>query len=227
MAFSTNRASSLAPEPTSRPSQNLGLQLLHRLYQRQLSALRALEQHAGGKQPIDFVGAFENAIDARIAIGAFDHVILMIAVAAVDLDAFVGHIIQHLGREDFDVGTLRRELLHRFQFRLSRVGLLPGKTFQMAFNEPCYPIRRCFRGEDPDGHFGQLVLDQSEFGDRFAEGFAFLRVVQARRAALPLRRRTANAPSFKRPIFRILNAMMCPRPISPRTFSTGTGTLSR
>ena len=33
---------------------------------------------------------------------------------------------------------------------------------------------------------------------------------------------TAPGPSFSRPMFRMLNAMMCPRPISPSTFSTGT-----
>ena len=38
---------------------------------------------------------------------------------------------------------------------------------------------------------------------------------------------TANGPSFSRPRFRMLNAMMWPRPISPSTFSTGTLTLSR
>ncbi len=69
------------------PGQNLGLQLLHRFHQRQLAALRALQQHAGGEQPVDLVGAFENAVDARIAIRALHDVILMVAVAAVDLDA--------------------------------------------------------------------------------------------------------------------------------------------
>src|SRR5664279_1258067 len=33
---------------------------------------------------------------------------------------------------------------------------------------------------------------------------------------------TQLAPSLKRPTFRMLNAMMCPLPISPSTFSTGT-----
>src|SRR5580704_17801811 len=33
---------------------------------------------------------------------------------------------------------------------------------------------------------------------------------------------THPAPSLKRPTFRMLKAMMCPLPISPRTFSTGT-----
>ena len=140
--------------------------------------MRALQQHAGGKQPVDFVRPFENPINARITIAALDDVILMISVAAVNLDPFVGHVIQHLGRIDFDIRTLRRELFHRFEFRLSRVGLLPGKTFQVALNEPDHAIRRCFGSEDPDSHFGQLVLDQTELGDRFAEGFAFLRVVQ-------------------------------------------------
>ena len=37
----------------------------------------------------------------------------------------------------------------------------------------------------------------------------------------------ANGPSFSRPRFRMLKAMMCPRPISPSTFSTGTLTLSK
>ena len=33
---------------------------------------------------------------------------------------------------------------------------------------------------------------------------------------------TQLAPSLKRPTLRMLNAMMCPLPISPSTFSTGT-----
>src|ERR1039457_5567064 len=38
---------------------------------------------------------------------------------------------------------------------------------------------------------------------------------------------TPAGPSLSRPLLRMLNAITCPRPISPNTFSTGTGTLSR
>ena len=38
---------------------------------------------------------------------------------------------------------------------------------------------------------------------------------------------TAEAPSVKRPAFRILNATMCPRPISCSKFSLGTLQFSR
>ena len=81
-AARTERRTRRAPRP----------QLLHRFHQRQLAALGPLQQHAGGEQTVDLVGAFENAVDARVAIGALDGVVLMVAVAAVDLHAFVDDV---------------------------------------------------------------------------------------------------------------------------------------
>ena len=101
--------------------QNLGLQLLHRFHQRQLPALCALQHHAGGEQAVDFVGAFENAVDARIAIGALHGVVLMEAVAAVDLHAFIDHVIQHFRREDLDEGAFGGELLDQLSASLQEV----------------------------------------------------------------------------------------------------------
>src|SRR6185437_17020510 len=71
------------------PGEDLISKRFRGLHQTQPALLGALEQHAGGEQAVDFVGAFEDPVDARIAVSALDGVVLMVAVAAVDLHAFV------------------------------------------------------------------------------------------------------------------------------------------
>ena len=51
--------------------------------------MRALHEHLNDEHAIDFVGAFEDAVDAAIAVGARHGIILMKTVAAENLHAFV------------------------------------------------------------------------------------------------------------------------------------------
>ena len=69
--------------------RQLSIEAHHRLHQRQLALHRALEQRAGDEQAVDLVGALEDAVDARVAVGALDRVLLDEAVAAEDLHRLV------------------------------------------------------------------------------------------------------------------------------------------
>ena len=54
-------------------------------HQGELAGHRGLHDPAGDDQPVDLVGAFEDAVDARVAIGALCRVLLDVAVAGEDL----------------------------------------------------------------------------------------------------------------------------------------------
>ena len=91
---SSLRSSASGPSsssPRRGPGQHFVHQLLDRGHQRQLSGHGALEQPAGDDQPVDLVGAFEDAVDARVAVGALRGILLDVAVAAVDLHGVVHH----------------------------------------------------------------------------------------------------------------------------------------
>ena len=77
-------------------------------------------------------------------------------------------------------------------------------------------------GIDAGGALGQLLLDQAELGDGLAERLALLGVLNGVAAGRLRAPPTQAAPSLKRPMFRMLNAMWWPLPISPSRFSTGT-----
>ena len=68
---------------------------------RQVATRRTLQQHAGNEQAIDLIGTLEEPIDARIAVGSLNGIILVIAVAAMNLDSFVNHEIEHFRSVDF------------------------------------------------------------------------------------------------------------------------------
>ena len=79
-----------------------------------LSAHGALQQPAGDDEAVDFVGAFEDAVDARVAIGALGRILFDEAVAAVDLHRLIDHAVEHLRAPDFDDGALDGVLLDGF-----------------------------------------------------------------------------------------------------------------
>ncbi len=144
------------------PAENFSLQLLDGFHQRQLPALRPLEKHAGRQETVDLIGAFEDAINARIAVSALHRIVLMEAVAPVDLHAFIRYIVEHLGREHLNVRTFGRVLLDRFHHGLAGVRLSPGEAFHFAFNQTDYPVAHRLSGVNPDRHLSQLVLDHAE-----------------------------------------------------------------
>ena len=114
---------------------------VHRLLdggqQRKLSAHGALQQPAGDDEPVDFVGAFEDAVHARVAIGALRRILLDKAVATVNLHGLIDDVVEHLRAGDLDDGALDGILLN---------GLADG--FGIFLDQPesaCPSCRRCDR----------------------------------------------------------------------------------
>ena len=125
------------------------------------------------------------------------------------------------------IGALGGELLHRLQHTRCGIRLVQEKPSSALSISPTDAIAHRLGRVDADRHLGQLVLDHAELGDGLAERLALLGVLERLMQNCSSHPPTANGPSFRRPIFRMLNAMMWPRPISPSTFSTGTLTLSK
>src|SRR5215212_1439687 len=107
----------------------------------------------------DLVGARADAVEAQVAPGALDAVLLHVARAAVDLDALVGD----LDGDARGVQLRHRDLAHRI----------------LAVREP--PGRRVGelpRALDLRRHLGELVADDLELADRAPERLALLRVLE-------------------------------------------------
>src|SRR4029077_2801376 len=117
------------------------------------------------------VGAGADPVEADVAVGALDLVLLHVAVATEDLDRVVG---------DFAGDPRGVELRHRdLAHRVLAVGEAPGGRV----------------GELPGGlglgrHLGDLVTERLELADRAAERFTLLRVLD-RLLDHPLRPRVA------------------------------------
>ncbi len=75
----------------------------------------AARQQAGDQQPVDLVGAFEDAVDAGVAVAAFGRVVADEAVAAVDLHVLVDHVVGGLAAGDLGDRRLDGVLLERRQ----------------------------------------------------------------------------------------------------------------
>src|SRR5262249_39469437 len=107
----------------------------------------------------DLVRAGADPVEARVAIGALDLVLLHVPVAAMDLDRLVGDLLH-----DARAIELRlRDLAHR----VLAVGVAPGGR-----------IDHLLRGLDLHRHLGELVADRLEPPDRAAEGLALLGVLE-------------------------------------------------
>ncbi len=65
-----------AVSPRARPGKYVIHHPLNGGHQRQLAGHRALEQPSCDDQPVDFVRALEDAVDARIAVGALRRILL-------------------------------------------------------------------------------------------------------------------------------------------------------
>ena len=126
--------------PTLGPAITSSISFLMAGISGKLSAHGALQQPAGDDQPVDFVGAFEDAVDARVAIGALGRILLDEAVAAVDLHGLVDHVVDHLRAPDLDDGALDRVLLDRLASFLGGIGL--ACRLRRARRPSC---RRCDR----------------------------------------------------------------------------------
>src|SRR5580700_4545281 len=109
----------------------------------------------GNDQALDFAGAFVDFGDAGVAVVALDGIFAAVAVAAVDLDGFVGDAGGHFAGEEFGDGGVHAE---------AGAGvLLPGGFADKQ--------ARCV---DFRGHIGEHELDGLKLGDRMAESQALL-----------------------------------------------------
>src|SRR3954453_4176099 len=101
------------------------------------------------------VGSGADAVEADVAVGALDLVLLHVAVAAEDLDALVGDL----------AGDARgEELRHRdLPHRVLAVAEAPGGRVGELLRR--FGLRR---------HLGELVADRLELADRAPEGFLLL-----------------------------------------------------
>src|SRR5215211_8100084 len=107
----------------------------------------------------DLVGACADAVQADVAIGALDLVLLHVAIATEDLDALVGDLAAHAGGHQLH----HRDLAHR----VLAIGVAPrGDVVELL------------RGLDLRRHVGELVTDGLEAADRAAERLALLGVLE-------------------------------------------------
>src|SRR5262245_12446572 len=149
-----------------RPGQQLLLKFLRGGQQGQLAFHRALEQHSGDQQPVDLVRAFEDAVDAVVAVDGLDRVTAGEAVAAVNLHCLVGAIGQDLAAGDFQDRAFDRVLFNRGE-DFGRVVLVDRAL--AVFDEAGGAVDGRFADVSPRQHLGQLVFDRAEIGYRLPE----------------------------------------------------------
>ena len=82
--------------------EQLALQRLCSRDQRQPTLERTFHDHARHQQPVDFVGALKDAVDTGVAVVALGGIVVYKTVAAVDLDVFVQHVVDHLAAGDLE-----------------------------------------------------------------------------------------------------------------------------
>ena len=145
--------------------QQFVLQLSGRGDDRQAPLHGTFRQHAGDQQAVDLVGAFEDPVDARIPIVPFGGIVAHEAVAAVNLDVLVEDEVEHLAARHLEDGGLDGELLERGE-RRDRSAWLPCSMPSMR---PAVRYSIDFDGVLADRHFGELVADGTERGERLAE----------------------------------------------------------
>ena len=125
--------------------------------QGELTAHGALHQHLDDEHAVDFVGAFEDAIDARIAIGAANRIIFVEAVAAENLHGFVDDEVQHFAAVDFGDGTFDGVFLERFHGVLRFVAGA-GRGVHGRFHIAGAAINHGFHGENAGWPFRRFFL---------------------------------------------------------------------
>src|SRR5215472_1303992 len=151
-------------------------QLLDGGHEGELSAHRAFEQKAGNDKAVDFVGAFKDAVDAGIAIGALGGILLDKAVAAVDLDGFVDHVVDHLRAPDLDNGALDGVFLDGLAGLGEGVGCSLVDFGESNVHHADRAVDERLTGVDADRHVGDFFAHQAEVGNDLTESLALLGV---------------------------------------------------
>src|SRR5215510_5655448 len=149
-----------------RPGQQLLLKFLRGGQQGQLAFHRALEQHSGDEQPVDLVRAFEDAVDAVVAVDGLDRIAAGEAVAAVNLHGLVGAVGQDLAARDFQDRAFDRVLFDRGE-DFGRIVFVDRAL--AVFNEAGGPVDGRFAYVSPRQHLGQFVFDRAKIGYRLSE----------------------------------------------------------
>src|SRR3954447_1290469 len=121
--------------------------------------LVTLEQLLADHHALDLRGALADQQQGRVAIEALDLVLLRVAVAAVDAEAFFDAVLaalrgEELGHPGLEVGALAG-VLHPRRFAGDEAG-----------------------GLELGRHVGELELDRLVLGDRLAEGLPFLAIAE-------------------------------------------------
>ena len=148
--------------------QKLVLELACRGDDRQLVLRGALGEHARNEQAVDLVGAFENPVDARVAVVTFGRIIADEAVAAVDLHVLVEDVVHHLA-----AGDLRDRGFNGVLFQRGESSRTVSRLVRSRF-DPCVdvaggPVHHALHGVRPRRHLSELVLDCAERRDGLTE----------------------------------------------------------
>src|ERR1044072_831755 len=117
------------------------------------------EQAACDHQALDLRRALVDLHDARVAVVAFDRVLLHVTVATMDLNGLVRHVGRGLGGVELGDAGGADEILPRVL-------------------EPRGALDEQARGRDAAIHLGELELDGLEPGDRRTPRLALLRVAR-------------------------------------------------
>src|SRR5262245_13108916 len=149
-----------------RPGQQLLLKFLRGGQQGQLAFHRALEQHSGDQQPVDLIRAFEDAVDAVVAVDGLDRIAAGEAVAAVNLHGLVGAIGQDLAAGDFQDRAFDRVLFNRGE-DFGQVVLVDRAL--AVFDEVGGAVDGRLADVSPRQHLGQFVFDRAAIGYRLPE----------------------------------------------------------
>ena len=145
-----------------------------------------LQQKAGNDEAVDFIGTFENAIDARIAVVAFRRIFFDEAVSSVDLHHLVDHVVEEFRSPNLEDRALDGILVDQFPYR-GHVGLAFAQLRDGCIHLSNGSISHRLAREDADRDVGNLLANQAEVGDHLAERLALLSVRDGALEAMPRR----------------------------------------
>ncbi len=147
--------------------------------QRELAGHRPLHEKAGDDEAVDLVGAFEDAVDARVAVGSLRRILFHVTVTGINLHHVVDDRIEHLRSPNLKDGALHRIFLDSLLDLPGRAGLRRIDGRECRVDHADRPVSHALSDEDGGRRVGDLLLDQAELGDGFAEGLPIFCVTNA------------------------------------------------
>src|SRR5579863_6700073 len=133
---------------------------------------RAVKEGSSSHQPVDLVGAFKDALDTSVAVGFLDGVLLHEAVATEDLHALVYGIRERLAAVNFGDGCFDGVLFDSSENSFGIAARALPRLLDIGGGAEDF----AFGGVGFGGHTRQLLLNQTEFVQVFAKGFALNRI---------------------------------------------------